>query len=117
MAFADPQSVTIDSTPVTLNRREFGARQGVFASTDGTVSLKIAHTGPAGRERRLLSLSAKKIATDPLTSVNTESTLTTHVVLQEQRGWTVEEQIEQLAALASLLTESTVATKFVGGEA
>lgn len=120
MAFADPQSVIVEgTTPVSLPRTEFGARRGVFTSSDGKVSMVISHQGGAkGSARRLVSVSRSKIASDPLTSVNTEVSATAHAVLTAPRaGFTIAELTDLLEGLSSLLNDSTFATKFIGGEA
>lgn len=118
MAFADPQSITINSETTTLNRVAFGTNSGRFASTDGTVAISVSHKGTGKSASRLLRLEMKKIAADPLTSENMEAMASAHVVLSVPRaGFSTDEQQQLLTALADYLKSGTVATKFIGGEA
>lgn len=119
MAFADPQSVTINATPISLARTEFGASKGTFTSSDGTLALTISHVaGARGSARRLLRLQTRKIASDPLTSTNMEVTGSAHVVLDMPRaGFSMTDQKDLLKALSVLIADATVSTKFIGGEA
>lgn len=43
MAFADPQTLTINAVANTLPRTSSGTNSGVFTKDDGTVKLSIQH--------------------------------------------------------------------------
>lgn len=117
MALADPQSVTVNTTPVSLPRVEFGKSEGVFATADNTTRLRVSHTsGNGGSNRTLVRLEARKIATDPLTSFNKEVTGSVHIVIDMPRvGFTQTEKEHYVKAL-SAYASSAVITKILGGE-
>lgn len=65
MAFADPQSVSIDGTAVSLPRTGMALDAGAFSSTDRTVNLLVRHS--AGRRaRHNVVLKQDKVVADPL---------------------------------------------------
>jgi hypothetical protein len=65
MAFADPQSVTINTVAKSMPRIETSGRQSVYQKDDGTFKLKVSHTTKSGRIRSLVRLDQTKDATDP----------------------------------------------------
>jgi len=120
MAFADPQSVTINSVANTLPRTGIGPNSGTFSKDDGTVLLSISHA-PArnGRMRRTVRIDHSKIAADPLTAENTEFSMSTYVVVDHpKRGYSNTEVKQIVDALTAYLTASTGAnvTKLLGSE-
>lgn len=122
MAFADPQSVTIGTTPgtVTLPRTGMGPSSGSFSSADGLTDLTISQQY-GKRTRRTVRLDFQKTAADPLvTGNNTVYSASCYVVLDvPTSGFSAAEQKDLVVALANYLTASTNAntTKLVGGEA
>lgn len=119
MAFADPQSVTINAVAQSLPRTSSGVNAGVFTKDDGTVSLSISHQY-GSRTRRQLRLTHKKIITDPLASDrNLPVTMSFYVVADTPvTGYTVAEQKQVVDALVAYLTASSGAkvTQLLGGE-
>lgn len=119
MAFADPQSVTINAVAQTLARTSSGTNAGGFTKDDGTVILEVLHTYGA-RTRRSLRLTHKKIVTDPLASDrNIPVKMTTMLVVDTPvTGYTVAEQKQIVDALVAYLTASSGAkvTQLLGGE-
>lgn len=67
MAVADPQTVTISGTTVSLPR--VGSDPGKFASADGNVSVDFSHSY-GKRTRRLVRINYLKAVADPLTPAN-----------------------------------------------
>lgn len=120
MSFADPQSITINAVPISLPRVSVGTGVSEYASSDGTVHLRIQHFYNKGTTRRVYRLDHSKIAADPLTGVNKRVTATTYLVqVSPSDGtWTNTELGYDVAALAGELTESSGAnvTKWLGGE-
>lgn len=117
MAFADPQSVTINAVPYSLPRIQ-SSPSGVFANAEQTVKMTVSHqTGR--RTRRALRIDFSKIAADPLTAENAEFSMSAYVVVDAPlRGLSVTEQKQIVDALTAWLTASSGAnvTKVLGQE-
>lgn len=65
MALADPQSVTISGTAVSLPRTGSALNEGSFMSSDGTVNFVIRHDS-SRRTRHIVKLQKSLIVADPL---------------------------------------------------
>jgi len=65
MAYADPQTVTINAIAIPLARTSFGTNNGGFTSADTLTKLSVANTY-GGRTRRVVRIDSSKIAADPL---------------------------------------------------
>lgn len=118
MAFADPQTVTINAVANTLPRTGSGPSQGQFQNSDGTVKLTISHAS-GKRNRRTVRIDYSKIAADPLTAENVEFSMSTYVVVDTPlRGLSVTEQKQIVDALTAWLTASSGGnvTKLLGSE-
>jgi hypothetical protein len=118
MAFADPQSVTINSVAQTLPRVSSETNKGVFRKDDTTVSLTVSHQY-GKRTRRVVRLDHKKIAPDVFTSDNREYTMNTFLVVDvPTTGYSVAEQKQIVDALTAYLTATSGArtTQLLGGE-
>lgn len=119
MAFADPQTVTINAVAQTLPRTGIGPSSGIFTKDDGNVKLTTAHTY-AKRTRRSIRLDFSKIAADPLISAqNIKYSMSTYLVVDlPVTGFTVVEAKQIVDALVAYLTASTGArvTQLLGGE-
>jgi len=119
MAFADPQSVTINAIAKTLPRISSGTNSGSFAKDDGEVKLSISHTTNK-RVRRLIRLDHRKITTDVLNpTINTQYGMNCYLVVDVPIvGYTVAEQKQVVDGLTGYLTASSGArvTQLLGGE-
>lgn len=121
MAFADPQSVTIGTTPGTVSLPRTGQTigSGQFTSADGTVVQTINHTY-GNRTRRQYRLDYSKITTDPLqTGINIRVKQSAWLVIDTPpAGFSVTEQQDLIKALVNALSATSFAavTKLVGGE-
>lgn len=119
MAFADPQSVTINAIAKTLPRTSSGPNSGVFTKDDGEVKLSVSHAYNK-RTRRTLRIDHKKIAADPLMpSTNTLFSMSCYIVCDVPvTGYTVAEQKQIVDGLTAYLTASSGArvTQLLGGE-
>jgi len=121
MAFADPQTVTINAVAQSLLRIPPGNNNGgAFAKDDGTVRLSISHN-LGKRNRRVINLDHSKIAADPLmASVNVRLGMRAYLVVETPDvGYTVAEAKQIVDALTAYLTASSGArvTQLLGGEA
>lgn len=119
MAFADPQSVTINAVAFSLPRTSSGTDSGKFTYTDGTVALGISNQYGT-RTRRQIRLDHQKYAADPLISAqNVLRSMSIYMVVDVPRqGYTVTEQKQIVDALVAYLTASSGAkvTQLLGGE-
>jgi len=119
MAFADPQTVTINAIGQTLNRTPTLASFGTFTKDDGLVSLVISHTA-GKRNRHVIKLNHAKIAADPLLAgVNVKASMTVHMVIDSpETGYSGAEVKQVVDGLTAYLTASSGAnvTKIIGSE-
>lgn len=119
MAYADPQSVTINAVPISLPRTGSATNAGSFKSNDGIVTLSVS-SSYGKRTRRVLKLEHSKIAADPLIpAVNTKSNMMAYLVVDTPGvGYSVTEQKQIVDALTAYLSASTGArvTQLLGGE-
>jgi hypothetical protein len=120
MAFADPQSVTINSVAQSLPRVSSGSNSGVFQKDDATVKLTVSHSYGKGRARRMLRLDHRKVAADPLLAgVNNQYNGSVHIVTDfPDVGYTIAEAKQIVDALTAYLTATSGAraTQLLGGE-
>lgn len=121
MAFSDPQSVTIGTTPgaVSLPRVNSGADIGTFRNYDSKTVLSVG-TAYNRRTRHTARLQFGKVVTDPLvstTNVLAEGSVTL-VVDVPPTGFSAAEQKDLALALINFLTASTNASliKLLAGE-
>lgn len=121
MAFADPQSVTIGTTPgaVSLARVNTGGPVGKFSNYDLKTDLELSTTY-AKRNRHVARLNYRKVVTDPLvstTNVLASGTVTLTIDVPPS-GFSAAEQKDLAKALIGLLTASTDAAliKLIAGE-
>lgn len=121
MAFADPQSVTIGTTPgtVSLPRVNTGSDVGKFSNYDSKVNLEVS-TSYGKRSRHIARLTYSKVVTDPLvstTNVIAAGTVTLTIDVPPT-GFSATEQKELVKALINHLTATSDAAliKLVAGE-
>lgn len=119
MAFADPQSVTINAVANTLPRTASGVNSGEFTKDDANVKLSVAHSY-GKRTRRTIRLDHRKIAADPLISAqNIVYSMSAYLVVDiPVTGYTVAEAKQIVDGLTAYLTASSGArtTQLLGGE-
>jgi hypothetical protein len=118
VAFADPQSVTINAVANSLPRTSSGVNTGAFQKDDSTVKLSVSHQY-GSRIRRQLRLDHNKVAPDVFTSDNTKYSMSAYIVIDAPTtGYTLAEQKQIVDALTAYLTASSGArvTQLLGGE-
>lgn len=119
MAFADPQTVTINAVAQTLPRISTEKNSGVFQKDDTTVKLSMSHSY-GSRTRRVARLDFSKITADPfITSTNRRLAMSAYLVVDlPPEGFTVAEAKQIVDALTAYLTASSGArtTQLLGGE-
>lgn len=113
---ADPQSVTINAVATPLPKTSNGPTVNVYTSADGNTSMTTKQNVTATRFRREVRLSQKKIAADPISTLNVEKGFSVYLVIDEPRaGFTDVEIGYVIDALKAWLT-STNYNKVLGGE-
>lgn len=119
MAFADPQTITINAVAHSLPRTSSGTNNGVFTSNDGSVQLSVSHAY-GKRTRRALRTTHSKVAPDPLISNQNikHSMSATLVVDVPPTGYTVTEAKQVLDGFIAALsaTSGSKLTQLLGGE-
>lgn len=119
MAFADPQSVTINAVASSLPRVSSSGSSSIYQKDDGLVRMTIAHSGTK-RFRRTIRIDHSKIAPDPLVSAqNIKFSMSCYLVVDvPPTGYTVAEQKQIVDALTAYLTASSGArvTQLLGAE-
>lgn len=119
MAYADPQSVTINAVANTLPRTGMDGTVGSFSKDDQTVQLKISQS-EGKRKRQSIRLDFKKVAPDvlnPTLNVNVSMSVTL-VVDTPLLGLSLVEKKQVVDGLTAYLTASSGArvTQLLGGE-
>jgi hypothetical protein len=120
MAFADPQSITINAIAKSLPRTGSGLDSGVFTKDDGEVKLSVSHAYNK-RTRRTLRVDHKKLAADVMdSSLMVPYSMSVYIVVDVPTvGYTIAEQKQIVDGLTAYLTASSGArvTQLLGGEA
>jgi len=118
MAFADPQSVTINAVANSLPRVSSSPNSSVYQKDDGLVRLTVSHQY-GKRNRRTIRVDHRKIGPDPFTSDNKEFSMACYLVVDAPTvGYTNTELKQVVDGLTAYLTASTGAkiTSLLGGE-
>lgn len=83
MAFADPQSITVNSVAKSLVRIASGDLNATYKSADDEWQMRISHQRSKSRVRRMVRIDQKLVAADPLTAENTYQTGGVYLVIDE----------------------------------
>lgn len=120
MAFADPQTVTVNAVDHTLPRTSSGDSTGAFEENGQAYKLSVASTSNKKRVRRTARVDFQTVVIDPLdpTRFNPQSMSVYIVVDTPVVGFTVTEQKELVKGLTTWLTASSMGNtiKLLGGE-
>lgn len=118
MAFADPQSITINAIALSLPRTAFGANTGTFQTNDGLVKLSASHAY-GKRVRHSFRVDHSKIAPDVFTADNVRQSMSSYLVIDVPlTGYTVTEAKQVVDGFLAKLTASSgaIVTQILGGE-
>lgn len=117
MAYADPQSVTINGVATPLPRTGLSLNEGAFDSANRETRLVVKHDASKARDRHVAKLSVTKIAADPLIPAqNVQSSYSVHIVVDAPKtGVPAADAVELAKALIAWATAANL-TKLVGGE-
>lgn len=116
MAFADPQSVTIDGTAVSLPRTGLSLTEGDFRSEDGNTTLTVAHT-KGKRNRHLVKVQVSSIVADPLVPATMiPVSYSAHLVIDGPLQGVTNDQLQKLATGLSAWATVANLKKLVASE-
>lgn len=116
---ADPQSITIGGTAISLPRTGSDKTSADYTSADGNTLVRVQQSTTKDARNTVISLKTNKIAADPITAVNSrKSQFITIAFRGPLDGFSVAEIKDQLVGLANALTASSAAltTKILSGE-
>jgi hypothetical protein len=100
MAFADPQSITVNGVPKSMPRVLNDGKKSIYSNADGTYTMTISHAQQKDKIRTVVRVDQRKVVADPLTTENDYQTLTTmHIVERPVYGFSATELEHQLLAL------------------
>ena len=120
MAFADPQSVTISGSAISMPRTSGGVNDGAFKASDGNTTLRVQHVSGKQRDRHTIRLDVAKVAADPFqTAYNARYSMGVQLIVDVPKvGYTIAEQKAVVDALVAYLSASTGArvTQLLGSE-
>lgn len=117
MAFADPQSITVNAVPKSLPRISSGETQSVYKTADDEFQMRISHQKSKSRMRRMVRIDQKVVAADPLTAENTYQTAGIYCVVDEPEfGFSDTELGYLVTALKDWLIAGTNSAKLLGSE-
>jgi hypothetical protein len=119
MAFADPQTVTINAVAKVLPRVSVDANGSKYSLDTGDVKMSVAHSY-GKRTRRTYRIDLRKVAPDPLISAqNIYYNMSFYIVVDVPvTGFTIAEQKQLTDGFITYLqaTSGAQMTKFLGGE-
>lgn len=116
MALADPQSVTISGTAISLPRTGLALNEGGFSSADRQTLLSVQHTA-GKRTRHIVKLQSQAVVSDPLVPAqNIPVAYQAHLVVDlPNQGVTAAQAAALAKALVAWATDANLA-KVIGGE-
>jgi len=119
MSYADPQSVTISGSAISLPRVSSRVNGSDYLSSDGLVRLT-ADNAYGRRTRRVLRIDHSKISADPyLPAQNVKVSMSNYIVFDVPVvGYTNAEALAVYAGFKAAFTASSdlLITKLLGGE-
>jgi hypothetical protein len=119
VAFADPQSVTINAVAQSMPRTGTGPSSGTFTKDDAAYQLTVSHDVKK-RARRTLRLSGKKLVADAIVPAqNVQASMSCYIVVDAPLvGYTNAELKLVIDGFLTYLTASSGAkiTQLLGGE-
>lgn len=114
--FADPQSVTVNGTAVSLPRIGATGNVGVFKSADGIYDLSIRQAQTANRFRREFRLTQRKVASDPISAVNKEVSASVIIAIDSPKFGFSNTELGYLHAAITAAFTNAQRDKLLGGE-
>lgn len=83
MAFADPQTITVNSVAKVMDRIKSEGLRAEYATPTLDYKMTISHQSSKKRTRRMVRVDNRKVVADPLTAVNDYENLGVYLVIDE----------------------------------
>lgn len=116
MAFADPQTVTINAVPQSLVRVKSDGLRSEYKTADEVYKFVLSHQESGNRTRHMVRIDKRVVAADPLSAVNEYKSLGIYVVFDEPEYGFSDADIELVfAGLKAWATQANV-YKILAGE-
>lgn len=116
MAFADPQTLTVNSIAKTLNKVSSEGSRTVYATDDEIYKMTISHQESKNRTRRMVRVDQRVVAADPLTSVNEYKTLGFYFVIDEPEFGFTDTEIDYVVQALKVWASSANVLKVLGNQ-
>lgn len=117
MAYADPQSITVNSVAKSMPRVSSGESQSVYKTADDVFKMRISHQTAKSRIRRMVRIDQTIVAADPLSAENSYQTAGIYVVVDEPAFGFDDTTLGYLVtALKDWLIAGTNTAKLLGSE-
>lgn len=119
MAFADPQSVTVNAVAQSMPRVSVGSSGGLssmYQKSDESFKLTISHQKNAKRIRSMARIDQRSVVADPLTAENDYEILSFYVVIDRPLVGYTQTQCEQLIAGFKTWLDNTAIGRLYGQE-
>lgn len=116
MAFADPQTVTVNAVAKVMARVLIEGKKAIYQLADQTFTLTISHLVSNRRIRSMVRIDQRAIVADPLTAVNDYETLSFYFVLDRPDYGFTQTQCEQLIAGLKTWLDNTAIGRLYGQE-
>lgn len=116
MAFADPQSITINAVAKSLVKILDDGLKSVYQTADGVWRFTISHQVSGGRTRRMVRVDQKVIASDPLNATSIYQSLGVYIVIDEPPFGFTGTEINYVVAGLKTWLDSTAVGKLLANE-
>lgn len=117
MAFADPQSVTVNAVAKSLARIPSNqATTGRFSNNGGEFTLDISQKQTQGRFRREFRFTQTKIAADPISALNKQISASVIIGIDEPKVGFSDTELGYLIAGLKTAVDATAQGKLLEGE-
>jgi len=113
MAFADPQSITVNGVAKSMPRVETRGMNSLYSNTDSTFTLRIVHE-PFKRDKKAriksrMIFTQRKVVADPLTAVSDWEDLPISLQIDRPEVGFSEAEVDQMVqGLKTALTTAVV---------
>jgi hypothetical protein len=116
MAYADPQTITVNSVAKSLALISSTPTSSTYQNIDETFKLTISHQKSGTRTRSMVRVDQRAVVTNPLDSTNDYDTCSFFCVLDHpEYGFSNAQQQQLVAALQAWLDGASV-LKLIGKE-
>jgi len=113
MAFADPQSITVNAVAQSMPRIETSGLTSKYSKDDETFKLVVSHTRTNDRVRSMVRVDQRAVVADPLTAVNDYENLGIYLVIDRPTVGFTSTQVDYVVqALKTWLSTANVVKVF-----